>query len=450
MAREVAIDVAAHSPQVDPDTRRPCRRTGGPPPDRTPRSRSTPRPCTTRATRPRAMPRTGWTICVTWCGSPLRCRRHWKTGTGSSQSWHRTRYSRTLSNRPRAALDMRVAALSSVRREQTLPHGLRDFLAHVHNAGAAVDFSVPFPGGRLVDAPLPTWTHRQLLLTRDSQDHPNTRYPCGFGASIAGVACAPARGARAPCVAGRSRHRGPPVARRSPDTQRGRPSGRGLLRDDARRRRHCPRPAVRGPRHPLRADALDRRRDPARCRRVAWMRPASPRSWWKPTTVANACGGRRRSCTPQRTTAAPPGRDIDVLLAGHPNRLEGAELRQWFDACGLQFGPAFTGLSVAHTAEGRESTVLAEIGLPGTIRSQQAAYGVHPGTPGCLLPGRRSPPRRPGCRRRRPAVAAGCGSAGLLRRGPQRPLLLHPARRESTLPRSRLISTSWTSTGRCC
>ena len=42
------------------------------------------------------------------------------------------------------------------------PHGLRDFVADLHSAGAAVDFSVLYPDGRLVDAPLPTWTHRQL------------------------------------------------------------------------------------------------------------------------------------------------------------------------------------------------------------------------------------------------------------------------------------------------
>ena len=67
-------------------------------------------------------------------------------------------------------LDMPVAALAAMRREQVLPDGLRDFLADLHSAGAAVDFSAVYPGGRLVDAPLPTWTHRRLLLTPDGQD----------------------------------------------------------------------------------------------------------------------------------------------------------------------------------------------------------------------------------------------------------------------------------------
>src|SRR4029079_4810882 len=63
-----------------------------------------------------------------------------------------------------------LAALAAMRREQELPHGLLDFLADLHNAGAAVDFSVLYPGGRLVDAPLPPWPHRPLLLSRDGQD----------------------------------------------------------------------------------------------------------------------------------------------------------------------------------------------------------------------------------------------------------------------------------------
>ena len=50
------------------------------------------------------------------------------------------------------SLDMSVAALAGMRREQALPHGLRGLLADLHSAGAAVDFSVLYPswaaGGR--------------------------------------------------------------------------------------------------------------------------------------------------------------------------------------------------------------------------------------------------------------------------------------------------------------
>ena len=61
-------------------------------------------------------------------------------------------------------LDVPVAAVAAMRREQPLPHGLRELVAELHSAGAAVDFSVLCPGGQLVDAPLPAWANRPLLL----------------------------------------------------------------------------------------------------------------------------------------------------------------------------------------------------------------------------------------------------------------------------------------------
>ena len=57
-----------------------------------------------------------------------------------------------------------------MRRQQEMPHGLRGFVADLHSVGAAVDFSVLFPAGRLVDAPLPTWSHTSLLLDREGHD----------------------------------------------------------------------------------------------------------------------------------------------------------------------------------------------------------------------------------------------------------------------------------------
>ena len=56
-----------------------------------------------------------------------------------------------------------VAALAGMRRQQPLPHGLRDLLGDLHAAGSAVDFSVLYPTGQLVDTPLPAWSHRQLI-----------------------------------------------------------------------------------------------------------------------------------------------------------------------------------------------------------------------------------------------------------------------------------------------
>ncbi len=69
-------------------------------------------------------------------------------------------------------LEAPAAALAGMRRQQPLPHGMRGLLADLHAAGAAIDFSALYPTGHLVDVPLPSWTHRRLLLTaQDSPPH---------------------------------------------------------------------------------------------------------------------------------------------------------------------------------------------------------------------------------------------------------------------------------------
>jgi polyketide synthase 5 len=74
----------------------------------------------------------------------------------------------------------------------------------------------------------------------------------------------------------------------------------------------------------------------------------------------------------------PAAHDMSALLAAHPRVTDGAEVRKRLDQRGVQDGPAFTGLAAVHTGEEAIGTVLAEVGLPGPLRSQQNAYGVHP------------------------------------------------------------------------
>jgi acyl transferase domain-containing protein len=70
----------------------------------------------------------------------------------------------------------------------------------------------------------------------------------------------------------------------------------------------------------------------------------------------------------RRTTAVlhaaqddqPPAQDMPALLAGHPRRQDGAEVRKRLDGRGVQYGPAFTGLAAVRTGEGEAGTVLAD------------------------------------------------------------------------------------------
>ncbi|OOK82537.1 acyl transferase domain protein [Mycobacterium kansasii] len=68
------------------------------------------------------------------------------------------------------SLDMSAAALAGMRREQPLPLGLCGLLTDLHSAGAAVDFSVLYPTGQLVDTPLPAWTHPHLFIEGEGQE----------------------------------------------------------------------------------------------------------------------------------------------------------------------------------------------------------------------------------------------------------------------------------------
>lgn len=74
----------------------------------------------------------------------------------------------------------------------------------------------------------------------------------------------------------------------------------------------------------------------------------------------------------------PPAHDLGTLIANHPSRMDGAELRKAFAAVGIHYGPAFSGLAAVLVADGEISTVLAEVALPAAIRSQQSSYGAHP------------------------------------------------------------------------
>ena len=348
------------------------------------------------------------------------------------------------------SLDMPVAALAGMRREQALPHGLRDFLADLHSAGAAVDFSVLYPHGRLVDAPLPTWTHRPLLLTRDGQESPGTWRLHGFGASAAGPARAAAR---------RSRSATPGRPRSAPRRCRGWATTRYTTWPPCRglptARWRWPPLARSSARHPRSATSAS-----SRCC-CSTSRPRSTPSRRSRRRVSSTSlvetdqdGEHVRRATAVLHAAedddAAAAHDMTALLAAHPNRVDGDEMRQWFDERGIQYGPAFTGLAAACTAEGTVGTVLAEVGLPGSIRSQQAAYGVHPALLDACFQSVAAHPGVQGASQRRPAVAVGRAPAARLRCHPQRPLLLHAGDQRPTPAGSRPTSTCWTSTAQCC
>jgi polyketide synthase 5 len=275
------------------------------------------------------------------------------------------------------SLDMPLAALAGMRREQELPYGLRGFVADLHSAGAAVDFSVLYPNGRLVEAPLPTWTHRRLLLSRDGQESSPTHGACT-------VSVHPLLGAHVRLQEEPERHvwQGEVGTAAQPWLGEHQIRNVAVLPGAA----YCEM-ALAAARAVLgeSCEVCDIRFEQALLLDEQTTVGASA-SLSSPgvvdfTVETNQGGEQTRQATAVLHAAddeQPPAHDLSALLAAHPRGEDGAEVRKRLDQRGVQYGPAFTGLGAVHTGEGATGTVLAEVALPGQIRSQQGAYGVHP------------------------------------------------------------------------
>ncbi|WP_425518517.1 sulfolipid-1 biosynthesis phthioceranic/hydroxyphthioceranic acid synthase [Mycobacterium spongiae] len=274
------------------------------------------------------------------------------------------------------SLDMSVAALAGMRREQPLPHGVRGLLGDLYAAGAAVDFSVLYPRGRLVDAPLPVWSHRRLLLdeSNDRLAHANT------------VAVHPLLGSHVRLAEEPERH----VWQGEVGT-----AALSWLAD------HQIHGAAAFPGAAYCEMALAAAgtvlgeagevRD-VRFEQLLLLDEQTPvgvtATLEVPGLVSFAVESDQDGQRLRRASAVlhavedddpPAAQDIAALLTAHPNPVAGYELRQGFDLRGIQYGPAFSGLATVHTAqEVGGTTVLAEVGVPGSIRAQQSVYGVHP------------------------------------------------------------------------
>ncbi len=289
-----------------------------------------------------------------------------------------------------ANLDMPIAALAAMRREQELPSGLRGFVADVHGAGAAVDFSVQYPSGRLVDAPLPTWTHRELLLSREAGDqthdgsvqavHPLLgahvhlheeperhvwQGDVGTGAhpwlgdhQIHSVAALPVA---AYCEMALAAARA--TIGESSEVRDIKFEQTLLLAEETQASSAA---TVLAP--GVLEFAVDTYEEGDRIRRAGAVLHALEEGVAE--GIAYGAGGAELQ--------QPPAHDIEALIADHPRRMDGAELRKAFDAAGIQYGPAFSGLTATLVGEGEITTVLAEVALPGAIRSQQLSYTTHP------------------------------------------------------------------------
>ena len=275
------------------------------------------------------------------------------------------------------SLDVPLAALAPLRREQELPHGLRDFLGDLYSVGAAVDFAAMFPAGRLVDAPLPSWTNVPLMLTRDAHDQHS------HGGQM--VAVHPLLGAHVCLPEDPERHVW--------QAEVGTATHEWL--DDHRVRDVAEMPASAYCEMALAASRTLLGAQSTVCD-LSFDEPLilAEETAISASAVTNGAGAfdltiqtHQPSGEVQHAAATlrvadvdttPAAHEISGLMELHPHRIEGGEVQQSFSTRGVEYGPAFAGLAAVNFCEGPARSVLASVTLPSAIRSQQSAYAIHP------------------------------------------------------------------------
>ena len=373
MARQVAVDVASHSPQVDPI----LDQLAGVLADITPMTPEIPYYSAT-GFDPREEP-----LCDAkyWVHNLRRTVRFAAAVRAALEDGYRV--FAELAPHPLLthaveqtadSLDVPLAVLAGMRRDQSLPRGLLPLVGDVHSAGATVDFAITAPRGRLVDAPLPTWTHRRLWLSHDQEastrgGHTVSAHPL-LGPNVRlqeeperHVWQAEVGTAAQPWLADH-RIRTVPVLPGAAYCEMALTAARTALGESAEVRDIVFEQAL----------LLNERTAVGASTSLASPGVAD-------FLVESEQGGSGRQSTATLRIASdgqPPAYDIAELLAAHPNSVDGAEVRANLDRRGVQYGPAFTGLGAVHTGGDDDASVLAEIALPSQIRSQAGAYAIHP------------------------------------------------------------------------
>ncbi|MGV0715209.1 sulfolipid-1 biosynthesis phthioceranic/hydroxyphthioceranic acid synthase [Mycolicibacterium sp. XJ662] len=376
-AREVAVDVASHSPQVDPILAELADALA----ELTPLAPAVPFYSAT-LDDPRRQPVLDARY---WVDNLRRPVRFADAVQAALEDGHRVfaelsphpLLTRAVEQTAKAA-DISAQALPCLLREQELPHGLREFLANLHCAGAAVDFAALYPNGRLVDAPLPTWTHRRLRIGSGDP----SRQALAMGTR--NLAVHPLLGAHVRLPEEPERHAWQGDV------------GTSALPWLSDHQVHNV-PALPGAAYCEMALSAARTMlgEGSEVRDISFEQMLMLDEQTPITTLASVDTPgvvefevvtdhegehTRRAVARLHVTddePAPQRHDISTLLAAHPSRTEGDELRALFDSRGVLLGPAFASLIAAHTADD-VCTLVAEIALPRALRAQQSAYGIHP------------------------------------------------------------------------
>ena len=277
-------------------------------------------------------------------------------------------------------LETPAAALAACVASSRCRMGCSTSWSDLHSAGAAVDFAELYPDGRLVEVPLPTWTHSTLLFTRAmGQTRRGEKWSRAIHCSDHMFGCwrspsgTPGRlmsaPPRSPWLADHQVHDVAALPGAAycemalAAADRLFPDGGAEVRDVRFEELLILDAGDRGRRR--RVDRRTRRCGVRRCR---------------PTRSANVSAAPAAALHGVvEDGLAPARRDVTSLLAAHPNTLSGEEIRQSLaTGRGIEFGPAFTGLTRVHSGGRRLHAAGRTVRGTGVIRADQSAYGIHP------------------------------------------------------------------------
>ncbi|WP_395660101.1 sulfolipid-1 biosynthesis phthioceranic/hydroxyphthioceranic acid synthase [Aestuariivirga sp.] len=275
-----------------------------------------------------------------------------------------------------AALDLPARALPSMTRGEPLPHGLMDLVGAIHASGAAVDFGALCPEGALIDLPLPAWTHHHLFLAPAGQaaagHHVASTHPLlnvhrtlheeperhvwaselGLGTHpwlsdhmVNGVPVFPGAGFGEMALAAAR------TALGTADVEVQELSFAKALRLE--------------PSTPVVATAVLERPGELRFR------------------IESQTGGEPQIHASARLLPAgrPGGEaplDLGRLRAAQTASVAASDVWQWFDSHGVQFGPSFRVLAPSLALSEDGTSLLADLRLPPALRQDARHYAIHP------------------------------------------------------------------------
>ncbi|AWM04649.2 sulfolipid-1 biosynthesis phthioceranic/hydroxyphthioceranic acid synthase [Bradyrhizobium amphicarpaeae] len=275
-----------------------------------------------------------------------------------------------------AATDFAVRALPSVTRGEPMSNGLLDLVGAIHVAGASIDFDVLYPDGQLLDLPLPAWTHYPLFLESATAaanlHHVPSTHPL---LNVHRVLHEEPERHIWGCEVGLGAH---------PWLADHRVNGTPLFPGAG----FCEM-ALAAARTALGTSFVEvqtitfdhaLRLEPSTsivCTAVL-DRPGELNF-----RVANQAKSEARVLATARLSEAtsaksPVAYDVAALRAAHATPVAVDEVWRWFDALGIQYGPSFRALSTGLSLSADGASLLADLRLPSSRRTGDRDYTVHP------------------------------------------------------------------------